>query len=370
MTTARVNVIEEDAAYFDRMMNLIPSNMYLPPEVDENQWKSKYMKNKHSKAPKQNVKESSKKGKRAKFDANQTKTTVDAQEEHAKKNSVGKLDDAGRQTMRKTVISKHSSLRERLRARIAKLKQERLKSENGSRRKSNEKNRRRKSDARDTDESGSEEDDEERSTVSPEKELDRRKPAESSSMLFQTFEIGDEGMRSASTGSRKKKKSNLRSLLAKAESQRKLAQELRKSDPAKLKEQQWDVMVRRAEGDKVRDDPKRLKKAIKRKERSKRKSTAEWRERTEALREEMSERQETRNRNLQGKRTRGRPEFDATETKRKKDGESSPRRSGFEGRQGGSNRKRANGTPSRNGSSTKPKKRKAGTPGRKKPGFR
>lgn len=131
-----------------------------------------------------------------------------------------------------------------------------------------------------------------------------------SSMLFQTFDVPLSS--STSAGSKKLRgKAHLKNLLAKAESQRQRAQELRQSDPSRAKAEKWNTLIDRASGKKVRDDPKRLKKALKRREQEKRRSQVKWRERQDALQEEMTERQERKRTNLQGKRTRGRPDTTA-----------------------------------------------------------
>lgn len=70
----------------------------------------------------------------------------------------------------------------------------------------------------------------------------------------------------------------------------------------KLKEDiLWDKALKRAKGDKLKDDPKRIKAAIKREQKKKAKSAAEWKERNASVAKQQQERQEKRQRNIEEK---------------------------------------------------------------------
>jgi len=60
----------------------------------------------------------------------------------------------------------------------------------------------------------------------------------------------------------------------------------------KLKQEKgWNAALKRAKGEKVRDDVKKLKNSIKLKKKKKLKSAAEWKERTEAVVTQKAQRQ-------------------------------------------------------------------------------
>lgn len=89
-----------------------------------------------------------------------------------------------------------------------------------------------------------------------------------------------------------------------------------------------------AEGIKIRDDEKLLRKAIKRKEAQKRKSAIEWSERKRVVEDTISERQKRREENLRiRKDNKGKKRNKQEKMKRKYVGSAVPKkRAGFEGR--------------------------------------
>ena len=70
----------------------------------------------------------------------------------------------------------------------------------------------------------------------------------------------------------------------------------------KLKEDlQWNRALKRAKGEKLKDDPKRIKTAIKREQKKKVKSAQAWKERNAALAKQQADRQEKRQANIDNK---------------------------------------------------------------------
>ncbi|KAI0703023.1 surfeit locus protein 6-domain-containing protein [Cytidiella melzeri] len=76
--------LEKHNATFETLLNLIPAKYYLVQEQSEEQLASKYQKNsKKQKAPKQAIKEATKKAKRDKLDPANNKTVLEIQQENA-----------------------------------------------------------------------------------------------------------------------------------------------------------------------------------------------------------------------------------------------------------------------------------------------
>eukprot|EP00939_MAST-03C_sp_MAST-3C-sp1_P003324 g3324.t1 len=372
--------IIQNAVYLDARLNLIPQEMYVAPDHEKtsNQWKSKYMKNKKKTAPKQSIKEASSKGQRNKFNMEHNKSTSHEQN----KNKVHNLKDVvGVSGSKSSSDSKPTSLRQRLRVRIETLKSERFRSgDSGPRSKKstklkNDKAKSTKHDVTDASKSMASTNVAVAVDSAPRFDREKKQPTKtlsSTSMIFQTFEMDGRQQALRRLNDNKGKRGNLQKLLDKAEKKRKLANELNASDPKKLKDSQWQDMMLRAEGGKVLDDPKRLKKAIKRKERSKRRSTEQWLERSETLKADMAERQEARNRNLQNKRMRGHMRNEAS-VSAKTPGHADDKPTAGGGRDRASGRPTSGNTKGGGGGSGRgrSKSKAKGSAGHKKrPGFR
>jgi hypothetical protein len=97
------------------------------------------------------------------------------------------------------------------------------------------------------------------------------------------------------------KSKNLEKMLADAEAKREKLEELKKGseqDQAKFKTMQWSDTFKEADGQRVKDDPSKLKKALKRKVAKKTKSQKAWKSRVEQTTTSIGERQKIRTHNL------------------------------------------------------------------------
>lgn len=104
-------------------------------------------------------------------------------------------------------------------------------------------------------------------------------------------------------GGDKKKKLDPKSALAKVEAQKRRLAELDEEKRKDILEKEgWLAARRKAEGEKVRDDETLLKKAVKRKEKTKQKSDKEWKERKAGVAKGIHDRQKKREANLQARR--------------------------------------------------------------------
>ena len=102
---------------------------------------------------------------------------------------------------------------------------------------------------------------------------------------------------------KKKGPSDPKTALQKLENQKK---RLREMDEEKRKDVEdkevWLTARKRAEGEKIKDDEKLLKKAVKRKEQLKKRSTKEWKERSDGVTKAMKEKQKKREENIKKRR--------------------------------------------------------------------
>ena len=96
------------------------------------------------------------------------------------------------------------------------------------------------------------------------------------------------------------KKKRMRKLLEEAEKKQRRMQELRDSGVGLgSSAEAWDTTLKRASGDTVKDDPKMLRKAMKRMERAKLKSKSKWSVNTQQVKDAKDAAQEKRRKNLQ-----------------------------------------------------------------------
>jgi Surfeit locus protein 6 len=104
-------------------------------------------------------------------------------------------------------------------------------------------------------------------------------------------------------------KKNLHRLLADAERKKEQLEQLQNSSDQKDKEKaqniQWTEAFKEADGVRIKNDPTKIKKALKRKEAKKKKSTKAWQSRTEQVQSKQSERQQIRQHNVVARKLGG-----------------------------------------------------------------
>ncbi|KAF9956150.1 surfeit locus protein [Mortierella alpina] len=87
--------IKEHGSAFDSLLKLIPAQYYITKELSEEEQNSKYQHNKKRSAPKQEIKERTKKAKKAKLDPENNKSVTDIQSELAAKGNDSELEGEG-----------------------------------------------------------------------------------------------------------------------------------------------------------------------------------------------------------------------------------------------------------------------------------
>jgi Surfeit locus protein 6 len=144
------------------------------------------------------------------------------------------------------------------------------------------------------------------------------------------------------------KKKNLQKMLADAEEKKQKLEELKRSNDEgdKVKHQKlvWSDALKEASGERIKDDPNKLRKALKHKIAKKEKSAKAWKSRMETTKQKVDERQKIRNHNLEKRKAGGSVGANlsskkiATEEKVGEDGKTPSRRlsrAGFEGKKQG-----------------------------------
>lgn len=166
----------------------------------------------------------------------------------------------------------------------------------------------RKSEAIEDDDSSEDEDDEDE--VDQDQDESRSVPSD---VLFGNIVFGD-GSRVTSdltklraTADKRKLKgpanNDLKAHLKKLEAKKARLLELSPEEQTKQKDKdQWNKVMAQAEGIKVKDDEKLLRKALKRKEKQKLKSEIEWRERKQVVKDTVAARAKRREENLKSRR--------------------------------------------------------------------
>ena len=318
MADIKLERLREHSATFAAMVELLPAQLYLSKEAEEEedadtQAGSKYWINKKKhKAPRQSVKDATKKAKRLKFDPESQKSISQQQAERAgrqqREDSVGEGELSGDEpteqrrrkpfSVEKVKSASLGELQLKLKEKIEVLRQKRKlpdtlastevaeKRSKRSEKKQQKKKLRAKQKAK--------------KIASKPNEVN--KPSiedESGKLVFSKFDFSTQQAKEYNGEGKKK---NYKRLLAKAEATQKKLEQLKKKDERKSEELheklQWQRAVDLAKGVKRKDDPKFLKQTMKRIEKRKGKSRKSWEDRATHEKETKDKKQEVRRKHI------------------------------------------------------------------------
>mmetsp|Transcript_21437 Transcript_21437/g.42067 ORF Transcript_21437/g.42067 Transcript_21437/m.42067 type:complete len:469 (+) Transcript_21437:156-1562(+) len=349
------DILEQDMAFFSERIELVPITHLLPAEEEDEEAiiSRKFMKNTKRQAPKQGVKEASKKAKRAaKFDE-EPKSHMDLIKEHSEKLAATTRDqlaeddgekeenDGEMKPWGKTAPARSiAELKERLHAKMAELRKKR---ELDGEKKKRAPREGKKGDAKNS--NNDSDDDESDGMDDDDDEAAERKLREQVAASISFGGLVNEDSEAISAKGKRVKSRNLldvKRMLKQAEENKALLDELKSStnleDRERAKDQLWDKIEQKARGEAVAE-PKHLRKIAKRLEKKKQKSSEEWAKRKQQVEDSKKERLDKRDANIAQARQRKvenklRRKGVVLETNEEKPGRSR-NRAGFEGRHAG-----------------------------------
>ncbi|KAK9807529.1 hypothetical protein WJX72_001705 [[Myrmecia] bisecta] len=336
--------------FFDNLVDLIPAKHYLEQNPDT-QLNTRYLKKGEKVAVKQQLKEKYKHNKRTKLDPDAAHTTSSVQQQNtaqtkpakggttntteAAKPAVAELPSKGlRLSNNAGSVAGVDDLREKLQKRLQTLraqrnaheKQQQLQSAKAWRQQAAERSAARLKEA------AQKEAAQKRKAASAEGQpAKKRKEAQGNAepeLAFGRLELGTEGKPGGK--SRKDKKATKAELLAQAEAKQQQRQTLAASQDGKeqVRQEAWQAAMSRAKGEKVLDDPKLLRRSLKKEAKLKQKKTAAWQGRLQKQKQDQAAKQSKRTENLAAR-------AQAKAEKKKLKREKKLLRAGFEGRKEG-----------------------------------
>lgn len=291
--------------YFNSLVRLVPAKFYLPD--DEEEKSGKFYKNRKKNAPKQAVKEATRKAKKRRLDPSQAKSVLDLQQEEAsgtKSSDKSESEDEGDSkdkgfSVEKVPSGKIGDLRARLHERIQLLQGKRKASslpKNHQERPKKKAKSEIKIEKKKLNEISQFKKDQ-NDNISAQS-AGKKVVNEKGEVVFSKFDFMERNKKAKHGG----KAREYKKLLAKAENRKKKLEELKGKDAGKAREvqekQAWKSALEKAEGMKVKDDPKLLKKSLKRQEKQKEKSKMQWKDRKEQQQKQIEEKQKMRQKHL------------------------------------------------------------------------
>ena len=298
--------ISSTSQYFTSLIDLIPTKFYVH-EPSENQ--NGYQNGKKKKLTKHDKKLLSKKAKMLRLDPAQHKTVNELQLEIEKKELEKMEEEALSERIKPIKVSEIQSvpldeLREKLHAKLDQLRGGKRKITTEDDRESLKRSRLEKK----TKSKKKKDDDKLSAKIKTVTEIEEQSmPKKQHSikndqgdLVFSKFDFASGNPNS------KKKSLNTEKLLKKAEKSMEKIEKLEKEDSAKaqqLKESMaWDKAIKKAEGEKLKDDPKLLKKTLKSREKRKTQSKKKWEDRVKTVENQKQEKQTKRKENIKERR--------------------------------------------------------------------
>ena len=298
-----IEEISSTSQYFTSLIDLIPAKFYINEPNTENGYHKK------KKLTKYDKKLLSKKAKMLRLDPAQHKTVKELQLEIEKKEIEKMGEEALSERIQPIKVSEIKSvpldeLREKLHAKLDQLRGGKRKITSIDDRESIKKSRLEKK----TKSKKKKDDDKLSAKIKTATEIEEQSMPKNQhsikndqgDLVFSKFDFA-----SGSSNS-KKKTLNTEKLLKKAEKSMQKIEKLEKEDSdkaEKLKESMaWDKALKKAEGEKLRDDPKLLKKTIKSREKRKSQSQKKWQDRLETVEKQKQEKQSKRTGNIKERR--------------------------------------------------------------------
>ena len=333
--------LTENNDFFDMLVDMIPSKLYIAGESgDDFNPKNRFYRG-VTEGSKEERKAAAKIAKRRKLDPNLVETTVEKKERLEKKNHSTEEDDEEEVVELTPNQSRIEALRAKLHAKIAAKQGNRPAPDQVSKRaaRRDAKKKRQEEAAKRKKNGGTKVETAaahyKMAAADPAKDLahlDFGRLAGLNKSSTENYLASNKSLKNLS------KTKNLQKMLADATAKRQKLQELKagtEEDKAKAAAMQWSETLKEADGQRIKDDPSKIKKVLKRKAAKKAKSQKAWKARTEQAAAKKDERQKIRNHNLAARKQGGAVGANLSRKKIQTQEEDTGRRTsraGFEGR--------------------------------------
>ena len=292
------------SALFLSMVELIPAKHYVMKDLDEGEVErlTKFHQNRSRSAPRQAVKEATKKAKRLRLDPLAQKSIQQLQAEVGGCNATekGENDEPVPETFSVEKIKSVNleELRERLRKKMDELRSKSNRPPKKTEGKSRKNTRKTKQEGK-ARKGPREKKSANRSKSLPKVERKSALNSDEDRVMFSRFDFS-----SSEPGEwkRQQRKVDYKKLLRQAKERSELTQDLMEVDEQKAGQMQetfkWRQAIDKAVGAKKKDDPKLLQKTIKRREKLKKRSQQKWQEKEQQLEEQKKKKQAQKDKHL------------------------------------------------------------------------